>query len=82
MASAYIKSKMKNYMQEPAIRQELQAMYEDDNYRTLPGYSVDADKYANHVVPFVSSHLDYLKRHPYVDPLHYLSNLRLMLKKR
>lgn len=80
MSSAYMKSKMSNYMQESDIVLELQAMHEDDSFRTLPGYSIDSDTYPDHKVPFIESHLNYLKKHSQVDPSHYLSNLRLMLK--
>lgn len=80
MSSAYMKSRMKSYMEESKIVQELQAMLEDDSFRTLPGYSIDTDAYPNGTVPFVEAHIRYLLKHPNTDPAHYLSNLRLMLK--
>lgn len=82
MPSAYIKSKMKGYMQEEEITQELQMMVEDDSYHTEPGYSIDTTAYPDSSVPFIESHVAYLHKHPQVDPKHYLSNLRLMLKVR
>jgi hypothetical protein len=82
MPSAYIKSKMKSYMQESEITKELQAMVEDDSYHTEPGYSIDTVAYPDSTVPFIESHVSYLHKHPQVDPKHYLSNLRLMLKVR
>jgi maltodextrin utilization protein YvdJ len=80
MQSSYMKSKMKSYMLESLVEQLLQAMLEDESYRTLPGYSIDTETYPDHNVPFVAAHMHYLKKHPQVDPEHYLSNLRLMLK--
>jgi hypothetical protein len=71
---------MKHYMQESDIVIELEAMVEDKAFRTVPGYSVDAETYPDNKVPFIEEHLYYLRRHPQVDPMHYLSNLRLMLK--
>lgn len=73
---------MKRFMQELEVTQELQALLKDDSFRTMPGYSADTDTYPDNAVPFVQGHLNYLKRHPQVDPAHYLSNLRLMLKVR
>lgn len=82
MPSAYIKSKMKSYMPEAEIIEELQAMIKDGSYHTIPGYSIDTAAYPDGSVPFIESHVSYLRRHPQVDPKHYLSNLRLMLKVR
>lgn len=67
-------------MDESEVVQHLKALFEDDAYRTSPGYSIDAETYPDHVVPFIEEHTNYLKRHPQIDPAHYLSNLRLMLK--
>ena len=82
MPSAYMKSKMRSYMRESEITQELQEMQKDDSYSTQPGYSIDTDTYPDHNIPFLDVHINYLKKHPQVDPSHYLSNLRLMLKVR
>lgn len=80
MHSAYMKSKSKNHMQEPEVITELQSMLSDKSFRTLPGYSINTTLYPDHSVPFINDHLNYLTRHPKVDPADYLSNLRLMLK--
>lgn len=82
MPSAYIKSKMKSYMKESEIITELQALVQDDSYHTEPGHSIDTITYPDNNVPFIESHIGYLHKHPQVDPKHYLSNLRLMLKVR
>ena len=73
---------MKRYIQESDIVQELQSMLEDDSFHTEPGYSINTEAYPDHVIPFVEKHVSYLNKHPQVDPEHYLSNLRLMLKVR
>jgi hypothetical protein len=80
MPSAFMKSRMNGYLEESEIMQELRAMLEDASYRTMPGYSNDIDTYPNNAIPFVEEHLSYLKRHPQVNPAHYLANLRIMLK--
>ncbi|MGI9027403.1 MAG: hypothetical protein ACR2FM_00975 [Candidatus Saccharimonadales bacterium] len=75
-----MKSKMRGYIKESEITDELQRMMEDASYHIKPGYSIDTETYPDNLVPFVESHLNYLKTHPQVDPMHYLANLRLMLK--
>ena len=80
MLSANTKSRMKNYMKEPEVTQELQALLDDKTFKTVPGYSIDGETYPDHKVPFIADHLNYLRKHPQVDPANYLSNLRLMLK--
>lgn len=80
MPSAYMKSRMKYYIKESEILAELQSMVDDVTYRTAPGYSIDSETYPDHAVPFIEDHIGYLKKHPQLDPTHYLSNLRLMLK--
>lgn len=82
MASAYMKSRMRNYLAGSEITQKLELMLEDDSYHTTKGYSIDTEAYPDHAVPFVEHHMNYLRKHPQVDPEHYLSNLRLMLKVR
>ena len=82
MASAHLKSKMKDYMQSTEIIQELKKLLTDDTYRTVSGYSIDSETYPDNEIPFVEQHMSYLKKHPHIDPAHYLSNLRLMLKVR
>jgi hypothetical protein len=82
MASAYMKSRMRSYLAESEVIQELQLMLKDDSYHTTTGYSINTEAYPDHAVPFVEHHMNYLRKHPQVDPEHYLSNLRLMLKVR
>ena len=69
-------------MTETEIVEVLTALAEDDSFHTKPGYSIDITAYPDSIVPFIESHVGYLQKHPQVDPKHYLSNLRLMLKVR
>lgn len=50
-------------------------------YETKPTYRGDALKWPGNEMSFIDFHLNYLKVHPTLDPYHYLSNLRLVLKK-
>ncbi len=82
MPTSRTRAKLSSYIQEPEIRHQLQLMYDDKSFLTVPGYSIDTETYPDNKVPFIESHIDYLKKHPQVNPEHYLSNLHLMLKKR
>lgn len=63
-----------------AIRQLLCDMELDKTYRTDPTHTANIAAYPDMKKPFVESHLDYLTKHSEVEPAHYLSNLRLMLR--
>lgn len=75
-----MKSKSNRYVLQEDVISELDALLKDDSFRTLSGYSIDVNTYPDHKVPFTENHINYLKKHPQVNPKHYLSNLRLMLK--
>lgn len=60
----------------------LKAMVKDTSYSTESSYSADAEHYPDGQIPFVAKHMAYLKNHPATDPGQYLSNLKLMTRKR
>ncbi len=64
------------------IRDILQAMEADPNLVTKSAYRANIDLWPDNKISFVDSHIAYLKLHPGLDPSHYLSNLRLMLRKK
>lgn len=63
------------------IREALQDMESDPNLITLSAYRANADLWPGNRISFVDSHLAYMKANPGVEPRHYLSNLRLRIKK-
>jgi hypothetical protein len=65
-----------------SIRLQLIAMASDDAFLTGPSYSADAVAYPDSQIPFVDKHMAYLNSHPQLDPDHYLSNLKLMMRRR
>lgn len=67
---------------EEEIIDKLKAMESDPNLVTKSAYRANVDLWPDHIIPFVESHMEYLKSHKTVVPSHYLSNLRLMLRKR
>jgi len=59
------------------IREELLRMTADPMYNTQPFYTP-----LDNNLSFVEKHIRYLSEHPKLSSLEYLSNLRLMTKKR
>ncbi len=64
------------------IGQTLRKMMEDDAFNTPSSYSADTAVYPDNMMPFDDKHRNYLNKHPKLKPEHYLSNLRLMSRKR
>jgi hypothetical protein len=69
-------------MEVEEITSRLQKMQADPTMTTKSIYSPTADEYDDNRLPFVQIHLLYLRKHQQVNPLHYLSNLAIMIKKR
>lgn len=64
------------------ITRELQAMVDNASMITKPGFSPNAEVWPDNQVPFIELHLAYIRAHKNVNPQDYLSNLRLMVKRR
>lgn len=60
----------------------LTSMEENPTLITEPGFRANSEVWPDHIIPFVDNHLDYLKTHRGVTAQHYLSNLRLQLRRR
>lgn len=58
----------------------LRFMVADDRYITESSYSSNIALYPNHTISFVDRHIEYLHKHPTVDPHLYLANLKLMTR--
>jgi hypothetical protein len=69
-------------MHHDEIVAKLNALLADPNMITTDAYSPDAEVGENGRISFVERHLRYLRTHKNVDPIHYISNLELMIKKR
>lgn len=65
-----------------SIQAELESMLADPAFITTDAYSPDTANYPDNRISFVDQHLRYLRAHKKVDPTQYLSNLRLMIRKR
>ena len=64
------------------IKRELRRMEKDSSFNTQPSYTANVLSYPDKLIPFVEKHMAYIYNHPQLDPQHYLSNLRLMLRSR
>ena len=65
-----------------AVMDELKAMLDDPDMITLDGYTPDGENYPTNRISFIEQHVRYLRAHKNVNPEQYLSNLKLMIKKR
>lgn len=63
-------------------KQMLLKMATDAGYSTDTSYSANSSLYPDNRMPFVDKHIDYLAMHPTIDPIQYISNLRLMTRVR
>lgn len=68
-------------MDELEITDALKQMEDDPGLITLSAYRANAEMWPGNRISFVDSHLAYMKANPGVEPRHYLSNLRLRIKK-
>lgn len=64
------------------VKAKLQSLQDDPTMKTVSKYSPTAPEWPDNRLPFVEVHLAYLRTHKLVDPIHYISNLELMIKKR
>jgi hypothetical protein len=67
------------FLNEAEIKDALAVMEQDNLLNTAPCYVKDSLT-SIHLVTFREKHMIYLKSHPKVNPQHYLSNLRTMIK--
>ncbi|MFA5003790.1 MAG: hypothetical protein WC498_00735 [Candidatus Saccharimonadales bacterium] len=69
-------------LEELGVPQALRQMEQDGAYNTESSYSPNSMLYPDNQMPFSQKHIAYLKAHPKLDPVHYLANLRLMIRRR
>lgn len=69
-------------MEETEILAALRLLEDDPAFVTKSAYRANAELWPNNRISFVDCHLIYLKAHPALNPKHYLSNLKLMLRKK
>lgn len=62
------------------IVKKLKSLQSDPKMKTISQYSPTAVDWPGSKLPFVEIHLAYLRTHKNVNPVHYISNLELMIK--
>lgn len=62
------------------IADQLQALEDDPSMNTIGTYSPNAIEHPGQIRPFTEVHLEYLRKNKHVNPEHYISNLKIMLK--
>ena len=60
----------------------LRMMEDDVAYNTEASYSANTETYPNNLMPFVDKHMKYLSEHQSINTYEYLSNLRLMTRRK
>lgn len=68
------------FIDQQEVEKILTDMEQDSTYNTNPGFVRDTPQSEKRSVTFTELHVDYLRKHPKINPEHYLSNLRTMLK--
>jgi hypothetical protein len=68
------------FIDQAEVETILASMEQDDSYNTNRGFVRDTPQSEKRSVSFKELHMNYLKKHPKINPEHYLSNLRTMLK--
>lgn len=68
-------------MDETEIREALQRMENDPLLITESVYRADSELWTDNKMPFADAHLAYLKLHPKLEAMQYLSNLRLRIRR-
>lgn len=71
-----------DFMSIEEARAKLQSFEDDPTMSTSGRYSPSASEWQDNILPFSEIHLAYLRKNKTVNPLHYLSNLELMIKTR
>jgi hypothetical protein len=64
------------------ITAALEQLQADPSMTTNSMYSPSAIEYPGSKLPFVVSHLNYLRKNKHVNASRYISNLKIMIKKR
>ena len=59
----------------------LEKLEQDTAYFSEPSFTSDTDHFPDNLMPFTLTHMNYLAKHPEVNPRHYISNLRLRSRK-
>lgn len=71
-----------DFMSLDEARAKLQSFEDDPSMNTAGRYSPSAEQWPGSILPFSEIHMTYLRKNKSVNPVQYLSNLELMIKRR
>jgi len=69
-------------MDEEEIVTVLRSMEDDPSLVTESAYRANSEMWPGNRISFFDNHMAYIKAHPALNPQHYLSNLKLMIRKK
>lgn len=64
------------------IKELLLAMNSSDEYVTVDSYNPNSQMYALNAISFVEKHMEYIRKHPNLSATQYVSNLKIISRKR
>ncbi len=76
------KSDFLNSVECAEIKEQLIQLGLNNAHNTVASYSSDGATYPDNLMPFVDKHIKYLSEHQNISPEHYLSNLRLITRRK
>lgn len=63
------------------IKNTLIHINNSEDYNSPPSYSPNTAMYENNLIPFVDKHMAYIRSHPNLNALQYVSNLKIISRK-
>lgn len=64
-----------------AIKEILELIDKSDDYNSSPSYSPNTEVYGDNLIPFVDKHMAYIRSHPSLNAMQYVSNLKIVSRK-
>ncbi len=64
-----------------AIKAILISMDESDDFNCPASYSPNTEIYEDNLIPFVDKHMAYIRSHPSLNAMQYVSNLKIVSRK-
>ena len=64
------------------LKAKLIQIQSSDSYETSASYSPNSDLYKDNLISFVDKHVNYILKHPQLDPNQYIANLQILTRRR
>jgi hypothetical protein len=63
------------------IKKILTLIDNSEDYNSSPSYSPNTEVYGDNLIPFVDKHMAYIRSHPALNAMQYISNLKIVSRK-